>query len=59
MSDLCTNLALAWRDRATKAAAMLQHSETAPALFRPEYVAELQEEVMYALGQFNFWRNQP
>lgn len=49
------NLAAAWSDRVDAAIATLQHAESAPGLFRPEYVEQLRDEANRANQQHRFW----
>lgn len=48
-------IAAAWADRFDAAVATLQHAESAPGLFRPEYVEQLRDEARRADYQRRFW----
>lgn len=48
-------IAAAWADRCDAAVATLQHAESAPGLFRPEYVEQLRDEANRANQQHRFW----
>lgn len=52
---LSDHLAVAWHDRAERAAAELRQAENAPALWKPERVARLQDELAEALQWRAFW----
>lgn len=50
------NMMLAWRDRASRALAIAQASETAPAFFKPSYLHDtLREEYLHAWNQVSLW----
>lgn len=55
MTTLCLELAAAWAEKASRAAATLTHAALAPALFKPEYVAELQAEFDKARAWSRYW----
>jgi hypothetical protein len=58
MSTTATGLAVAWAARAQRAAETLGHAQQAPALFKPEYVEELQREYVTAMHWVGYWRAQ-
>lgn len=58
MTNLQTSLSEAWAERANTAAKMLGHAAKAPALFRPERVAELEAEFQQAVQWHNYYRAQ-
>lgn len=45
----------AWAGRYERAAETLQHAEAAPALFKPEYVEELQADAAKAGAEYRYW----
>jgi hypothetical protein len=51
-------LVQSWANRYAKATATLLHAESAPAVFRPEYVEQVREEAAHAERQWNFWSRQ-
>jgi hypothetical protein len=56
MTNLQTSLTEAWAERANIAAKTLGHAAKAPALFRPERVAELEAEFQQAVRWHNYWQ---
>jgi hypothetical protein len=55
MTELAANMQASWSARAARALAFVQAAETAPALFKPEAVAEAGAEYYKALGEMARW----
>lgn len=47
----------AWRERSNRAYQELMLAQSAPALFKPERIEHLREELENSERQFNFWRS--
>lgn len=56
--SLSMSMAEAWVARAQSAATDLRFAEQAPALFRPEYVAEREQDYRDAVRWAQFWQGQ-
>lgn len=55
-----TNLMLmdAWRDKSNRTYETYKLAQSAPGLFKAEYVVDLTEELVNAEKWFTFWRGQ-